>query len=362
VQGLSTLVAFRAAARAAEDLQRLGERQRQGLMRLLAKNQRLVLVIDLSVTLGLVLVTTAASAAGVAADRMSVGEALAAVLIAVIAGQPADSVGKFFYIGIGGRAAEAALTRYLDAADDVAPDPDPAAPGARAAAAGHTTSDMVPAIQLSDVTAGWDPERPVLRDLDLSVEPGEHVALVGPSGVGKSTVASLIRAELRPSAGDVRVLGRSTATTDPQEIRSRLAVVDQRTYLFQDTIAANLRIAEPEADDDRLWWALDAAGLADEVRDMAAGLATQVGEHGLTLSGGQAQRLGLARAFLKDAPILVLDEPTSQVDLAGEAAYLEALERLCRDKTVLMIAHRPGAILAADRTVSLAPLVGEENA
>ncbi|MGO3088826.1 MAG: ATP-binding cassette domain-containing protein [Galactobacter sp.] len=344
VQGLSTLVAFRAAARAEADLKRLGEQQRQGLMRLLAKNQRLVLVIDLSITLGLLLVTTAVASAGLAAGRMSVGEALAAVLIAVLAGQPADSVGKFFYVGIGGRAAEAALTRYLKSTGNAA---------AQAAEAGHPTSGTVPALQLSGITAGWEPSRPVIRGLDLTVDHGEHVALVGPSGVGKSTVAALIRADLQPFSGEVRVIGSSTSEAPAQEIRSKLAVVDQRTYLFQDSVAANLRLADADADEDRLWWALDAAGLGDEVRAMPAGLATQVGEHGMTLSGGQAQRLGLARAFLKDAPILLLDEPTSQVDLAGEAAYLDALERLCRHKTVLMIAHRPGAILAADRTVTL---------
>ncbi|MGO3151865.1 MAG: ATP-binding cassette domain-containing protein [Galactobacter sp.] len=364
VQGLSTLVAFRAAGRAEGELKQLGEKQRQGLMTLLAKNQRLVLVLDLSVTLGLLVVTTAVSAAGVQAGRMGVGAALAAILIAVLAGQPADSVGKFFYIGIGGRAAEAALTRYLNSAGAGATanvgggtgGTAATVAGATAAAATeahHTASGTTPAILLSGVTAGWDPARAVIRDLDLTVQRGEHVALVGPSGVGKSTVAALIRADLQPSKGEVRVLGESTAGTSAQAIRERLAVVDQRTYLFQDSIAANLRLADANADEDRLWWALEAAGLAREVRDMPSGLATQVGEHGLTLSGGQAQRLGLARAFLKDAPVLVLDEPTSQVDLAGEAAYLAALERLCRDKAVLMIAHRPGAIMAADRVVTL---------
>jgi ATP-binding cassette subfamily C protein len=152
--------------------------------------------------------------------------------------------------------------------------------------------------------------------------------------------------------------GVDVAATDPADVRARLAVVEQRTFLFLGTVAANLRVADPAATDERLWEALALAGLADEVAAMPRGLDTPVGEHGALLSGGQAQRLGIARAWLRDAPILLLDEPTSQVDLAGEAAILEALDRLAAGRTVLMIAHRPGAILAADRTVELVPTRG----
>lgn len=208
-------------------------------------------------------------------------------------------------------------------------------------------------IVLDRVTAGYPGGAPVLRDLSLRIEPGERVALVGPSGIGKSTVSALIQAHLSPASGRVLVDGLDTARADADAVRSRLAVVEQRPFLFLGTIAENLRLADPAASDERLWRALDVAGLRAEVERMPEGLDTAVGEHGALLSGGQAQRLAIARAALRDAPVLLLDEPTSQVDLAGEAAILEALDRLSAGRTVLMIAHRPGAILAADRVIDL---------
>jgi ABC-type multidrug transport system fused ATPase/permease subunit len=141
---------------------------------------------------------------------------------------------------------------------------------------------------------------------------------------------------------------------DPAGARARTAVVEQRTFLFLGSIADNLLVADPDADEAQLWEAVELAGLREEIEAMPDGLATQVGEHGRLLSGGQAQRLAIARAALRDAPVLLLDEPTSQVDLAGEAAILAALDRLARGRTVLLIAHRPGAVLAADRVVELA--------
>lgn len=182
------------------------------------------------------------------------------------------------------------------------------------------------------------------------------MALVGPSGAGKSTVGALLQGHLVPSSGRVFV-GGVDASADPAAARAHLAVVEQRTFLFLGAIASR-RVADPAATDARLWEVLGLAGLADEVAAMPRGLDTPVGEHGALLSGGQAQRLGIARAWLRDAPILLLDEPTSQVDLAGEAAILGALDRLAAGRSVLMIAHRPGAILSADRTIELAPVRG----
>ena len=271
------------------------------------------------------------------------GAAVAAVLIALLATGPVDVVGKFFYVGAGGRAAEAQLGAFIDRGT----------PGPRAAGRGGSTA----ALELVDVTASWPGGPTVLTHLFLAVREGERVALVGPSGAGKSTVGALLQGHLVPSSGRVFV-GGVDASADPAAARARLAVVEQRTFLFLGTIAENLRVADPAATDARLWEVLGLAGLADEVAAMPRGLDTPVGEHGALLSGGQAQRLGIARAWLRDAPILLLDEPTSQVDLAGEAAILGALDRLAAGRSVLMIAHRPGAILSADRTVELAPVRG----
>ena len=186
------------------------------------------------------------------------------------------------------------------------------------------------------------------------MEAGEHVAVVGPSGAGKSTLVALAGGDLLPAAGTVRVVGTASTAGTQDAVRAASAVVAQTTWLFTGTIADNLRLADPDADDARLWRALEAANLDDEVRRMPDGLRTRLGEQGLGLSGGQAQRVSLARAFLADRPLLILDEPTSQVDLDSEAQIVEAIDRLAQGRTVLTVSHRAGALTTADRIVRVA--------
>lgn len=354
VQGLSTLVAARAADRAAADLAKRGEQHRRSLMRILAVNQTVILVIDAVVSIGVVLLAVVLAAARIDSGAMSLGAGVATVLIALLVTAPADLTGQFFYIGIGGRASEQAIGRQLSRTPQAASRASGHSPSAAEADARPDTADApdTAAIVLDGVTAGWTAERPVLAHRSMRIERGEHVALVGPSGAGKSTVSALLQAHLVPAEGTVEVAGVDTRMS-PAECRRRISVVEQRTFLFQGTVAENLRLARPSASDAELWSALDEAGLAGEIRASDLGLDTPVGEHGTRLSGGQSQRLAIARATLRDAPVLILDEPTSQVDLAGEAAFLDSLGRLASGRTVLMIAHRPGAVLAADRVIAL---------
>ena len=344
IQALDTLVYARAAGRKADDLARDGERHRRSLMRLLAGNQILIFVVDAAFSLSIIVVAAIVAVQRVEAGTLTFGQAVAIVLMCTLVVGPVDVVGQFFYIGIGGRAARRQLTEFLQ---ETGHRPDPASTSGAPEAGGPGE------IVCEDVTAAWPDGPDVVRNLDLRVATGERVALVGPSGVGKSTVAALLSAVLLPTRGTVTVDGLDTAITDPARVRSRLGVVEQRTFLFDGTIADNLRVADATASDADLWRALSVAGLDAEVRAMSAGLNTPVGERGGLLSGGQAQRLAIARVVLRDAPILVLDEPTSQVDLAGERAILAALERAASGRTVLMIAHRPGALLTADRVVRL---------
>jgi len=338
IQALGTLAYARAAGRAGEDLARRGETYRRDLLRVLAGNQLLILVVDAVFSLSVIVAAAVIATARVASGALTLGEAAAVLLTALLVTGPVDMIGQFFYVGIGGRAAQGQIAGHL------------AGPRPRATAQAERADAPAGSIVLDAVTAGWPGAEPVLRALSLRVEPGERVALVGPSGVGKSTVAALLQGHLHPLEGQVVVDGLSG---DPSGMRARLAVVEQQTFLFLGTIAENLRVAAPDATDEALWRALDDAGLREEIAALPEGLGAEVGEQGALLSGGQAQRLAIARAFLRDAPILLLDEPTSQVDLASEAAILAALDRLAAGRTVLMIAHRPGAILAADRVIAL---------
>ncbi|MCP9958175.1 thiol reductant ABC exporter subunit CydD [Streptomyces sudanensis] len=186
------------------------------------------------------------------------------------------------------------------------------------------------------------------------VEPGETVALVGPSGVGKSTLLDVVLGFTAPDEGTVRAGGVDVAALDPERWRERVAWVPQRPYLFAGTIAENVRLARPGADDDAVRAALREAG-ADFVADLADGIGTVLGEDGAGLSAGQRQRLALARAFLADRPVVLLDEPTAALDGATEEAVVETVRRLAAGRTVLLVVHRPALLAVADRVVALRP-------
>ena len=379
IQGLTTLTLARAAARTAADLRRAGEDNRRAVMGLLAGNQLVILVTDCLFSLFFIAAAAGMALVRLRAGAIDVGDALALVLTSFVLLEPLDRVGAFFYVGMGGLANQRAMRRVLGARRTAGAAPDDGAP----AAPPGGRDDAAPALSLRRVTASWagdgagadgargrgDRGRAagrddragrdgagdvVLSDVDLTVARGEHVALVGPSGAGKSTLLALASGDLLPAAGTVRVDGIASTAATQDEVRAAGALVAQSTWLFAGTIAGNLRLADPTATPERMWRALERANLAQEVRLMPAGLDTVVGENGLGLSGGQAQRVSLARAFLADRPLLLLDEPTSQVDLAGEAQIIEAIDRLAAGRTVLTVSHRAGALTGADRVIRVA--------
>ena len=342
IQGLRTLTLARAAERTSARLRLEGEANRRAVMGLLAGNQLVILLTDGLFSLFLITV-----AAGLALVRLSTGaidvsDALAITLTSYVLLEPLDHVGAFFYVGMAGMANQRAIRRILSR-----PLPrSTARPGATVSTPTAAQSSIV----LDDVEAAWDAD-PVLEGVNLSVRRGESLAVVGPSGAGKSTLMAVLAGDLLPSGGSVRVEGTELSAATQDEVRSASALVAQTTWLFTGMIADNLRLAQPYATPSQMWQALEVARLDKEVALMPEGLETQVGEAGLGLSGGQAQRLSLARAFLADRPVLLLDEPTSQVDLASEAAIVESLEQLAQGRTVVTISHRVGALTAADRTV-----------
>jgi subfamily B ATP-binding cassette protein MsbA len=194
-----------------------------------------------------------------------------------------------------------------------------------------------------------DGAAPTLSDVSLTVAPGETVALVGPSGGGKSTLLSLLPRFYDVTAGAVTVNGRDIRDLQLHDLRSRIALVTQEPFLFDDTVAANIAYGRPGASQAEIEAAAAAAAAHDFITALPDGYATRAGEAGLRLSGGQRQRIAIARAFLKDAPILLLDEATSALDTESEALVQAALERLMQGRATLMIAHRLSTVRNADR-------------
>ena len=182
------------------------------------------------------------------------------------------------------------------------------------------------------------------------------LALVGPSGCGKSTLLSVLLGLVSPERGSIRVGDVELAELDPDAWRSRLAWVPQRPHLFDASIAENVRLGRREASNEEVLAAIADAGLADVVANLPAGLDTVLGERGAGLSAGERQRLALARAFLRDAPLLLLDEPTANLDGHTEREIVQSIRRLAQGRTVVLVAHRPALVAMADRVLSLAPV------
>ncbi len=194
----------------------------------------------------------------------------------------------------------------------------------------------------------------MLDGVDLVLEPGETVALVGPSGSGKSTVGALLLRLAEPSDGRVSVGGVDLAACDAAAWRAQIAWVPQRVTLFRGTIADNIRLGDASASDARVREAAVLAAAADFVRALPQGYDTVVGDGGRPLSAGQGRRIALARAFLRDAPLAILDEPTADLDPESAELVGEAVTRFGEGRTVLVIAHRPELVRRADRVVTLA--------
>jgi ATP-binding cassette subfamily B protein/subfamily B ATP-binding cassette protein MsbA len=204
-------------------------------------------------------------------------------------------------------------------------------------------------IRFENVSFCYDGTRPTLTDLNITVLPRQTVALVGATGAGKSTVFQLLTRFYEPDSGDIKLDGRSIRELNKTALREAMAYVTQESYLFNQTIGENLRLADSDAPPEQLWNALEAACAKDFVEKMPGGLDAEVGERGSRLSGGEKQRISIARAILKNAPVLLLDEATSAVDNRSERLIQKAFDHLRENRTCLVIAHRLSTIRHADR-------------
>ncbi|GIU91251.1 MAG: HlyB/MsbA family ABC transporter [Acidimicrobiia bacterium] len=306
------------------------ETLRRRTMGLLAVNQLVLFLVDTVLT-----TTTVVLATWLVVWRAApVSQGLGVVLIAAVMVDSLSQIGRFFYVGAIGRAAAEPLRRLLGL-----PIPEPVSVVEATADGG---------LELIDVWFSYPDGDPVLRGVTFRAGAGETVALVGPSGSGKTTIAYLVMGLLRPSAGTVRVAGRDPGLS---EVRDLVSFVPQDPRLFSGTIADNLRLARPDASWEEMEAAARAAHLDEVVERLPQGWDTQVGEGGLALSGGEARRLAVARALLRDTPVVVLDEPTADLDLGSEAAVTRGIRRLTRGKTTLIIAHRASTLMQVDRVV-----------
>ncbi|MFF3848576.1 thiol reductant ABC exporter subunit CydD [Streptomyces sp. NPDC002328] len=337
VAGLPTLKVFGRAKAQADSIRRITGEYRRATMRTLRIAFISSFALELLSTLSVALVAVTIGMRLVHGE-MDLYIGLVILVLAPEAYLPLRQVGAQYHAAAEGLAAAEEIFEVLQT-------PVPASGTGTAPAGG---------IAFDGVTVRY-PGRPAaaVSDVSLTAEPGETVALVGPSGAGKSTLLHALLGFVRPVEGRIRVGGADLADIDLEQWRSRIAWVPQHPHLYAGTIAENVRLARPDADDTAVRRALADAGALEFVDALPEGDRTVLGEAGAGLSAGQRQRLALARAFLADRPVLLLDEPTAALDGETEAEVVAAVRRLAQGRTVLLVVHRPALLAVADRVVRL---------
>ena len=343
VQGLPTLKAF---GQSTAYGRKLAERARvlsETTMRVLSTSVMTRGITDAGIAIG------AAAALALGVSRVASGQmTIEALLIVLMAGtevfRPLRELRGVLHQGMVGQSAAAGIHALL-AADPLVPLSD---------RSDGISPALVPTLEFEDVRFAYPGGRQPAHDgLSFKVAAGEAIGIVGPSGSGKSSIARLLLRMFDPQSGAVRIGGQDLRTLNPEALRRQIAVVHQDTYLFHGTVEENLRLGKPEASTAELETAARDANAHEFILQLPRGYQTVIGERGVNLSGGQRQRLAIARALLRDSPILILDEALSSVDAENEAVIQEALDRLARGRTTLILAHRLSSVIGADRVLVL---------
>lgn len=342
VGGLATLRANSQAHSQSGSIQIVGEEYRRETMGALRIGFLSSLVLELLAMIGVAMVATAIGIQLVG-GHIELVAGLTVLLLAPELYMPLRQLGAQFHASADGMAAAERIFEVIDqpaavaAPANPAPAPDPARWS----------------VAMEGISYAWPGREQVLESVDLELSPGETVALVGPSGGGKSTLATLLLRLAEPGSGRITCGGVDLTEVEPREWRRQIAWVPQRPTIFAATLADNLRLYNREASDQELAIAVGTAALGDLVAGLPEGLDTMVGEGGRRLSAGQSQRIALARALLSPAPLLILDEPTAHLDTETELELAGAINDAARGRTALIISHREEPIASADRTIVL---------
>jgi ATP-binding cassette subfamily C protein CydD len=344
LQGLTTLKLFGRSRDQVGIIRQISEQFRDTTMSVLRIAFLSALVLEMLATLSTAIIAVEIGLR-LLYSRMAFDEAFFILILAPEFYLPLRMLGTRFHAGMSGASA---ARRIFEVLETLPPECGPAIVGA----GWKTRPGHQPAIRFDDVHYAYG-DRPALSGISFTIQPGHKTALVGPSGAGKSTVVQLLLRFIAPAAGEIRIGDSDLCDLHPDAWRRQIAWVPQLPYLFAASVADNIRLARPDAPLEDVIRAAQQARADDFVRAFPDGYDTRIGERGARLSGGQAQRIALARAFLKNAPLLILDEPTSNLDLETEALLQDAMSALMQDRTTLIIAHRLGTVMDADQIVVL---------
>lgn len=331
LQGLTTLKIYQADAFKHKEMNAEAEKFRKITMKVLTMQLNSITIMDFiaygGAALGIILAATQYRAGGVGLTGC-----LLIILLAADFFLPMRQLGSFFHIATNGMAASDKIFRLLDLP----------VPEKKSLACPH--GDIV----CENLSYSYEPEQEILHGIDLRFPVGSFTAIVGESGCGKSTVASILMGRNKGYTGSVTIGGRQLREIDESSLMREMTYIGHQSYLFKGSVRDNLQMGKPDADDAAMWTALEQVRLADFLRN-EQGLDTRLTEKGGNLSGGQCQRLALARALLHDSPVYIFDEATSNIDVESENDIMERIHALAKEKTVILISHRLANVTAADQ-------------